>query len=163
MCREWSYSQWEQGIWCGARQITVHYHCGVAISHCAEGKMLAVLIDGSIIWNLVVNLPTFAIWALIKASGRSMLGKNSHRFAEVEIAFQLCLSLSIFLFGAHPPLFPPYIAIFYCPFRRFPSPIPPLSTRHLTRALTWLLPIRNGSHDKQLVTSAWDPFIASKL
>lgn len=25
MCREWSYSQWEQGIRCAARQITVHY------------------------------------------------------------------------------------------------------------------------------------------
>lgn len=25
MCREWSYSQWEQGIWCAARQTNVHY------------------------------------------------------------------------------------------------------------------------------------------
>lgn len=61
------------------------------------------------------------------------------------------------------PTLSPTPPLFFCPFPRFLPPVPPApSTRHLTRALTWLLPIRNGSHDKQLVTSAWDPITASE-
>lgn len=49
MCREWSYSQWEWGIWCAARQITARSHCRVATPGCAEKKKQAVLIDGLIV------------------------------------------------------------------------------------------------------------------
>lgn len=98
---------------------------------------------------------------------RKHTGKNAYqRYAEVEMAVQLCISwLFIFLSRAHSCLPTPFHPLFLSSHpslfsHAFPRFLPSRSTRHLTRELTWLFPISKSLMTSMLVTSLWDLFTA---
>lgn len=112
---------------------------------CWRQILLVVLTERSIMWSLC-----------LKSTDKMLSGQHTgnayYRYAEVAMRFQLWLSWLLISVTALLTT-----VLYSVPFTGFF----PLSPSHKSVHMT--APIRNESYDKQLVTSAWDSFAASKL